>query len=239
MKTFKVLLISFLFLACGNLFSQPLIVIHLTGGYSLPAADLRGNVLDSLTSNFHTKIGFNIGGDAALGLGRLRSVRLLFSLQYHGFSNKSDNLVSSSVGYEKFSFNDMQIGAGVELALSPKSTIDPFVSAEIISSFISGSRTFDKPDAGHVNADMNSATRYGLAIGAGLDFMLFKASGIGGVIGAKYHFANLLGKSEGNNIFINTNYDLDDQTNGKNISFMSFYAGLTFYIGEPVKHYKK
>lgn len=236
MKTLKILITLFLLSSSCVVISQPLVVIHLTGGYSLPSSDLRGNVLDSLTSNYQTKNGFNIGGDAALSLGRLRTVRLLFSVSYHGFSNESDNPINSTVGYEKVSFNDMQMGLGIELALAPKSIIDPFISAEVISSFLGGSRTFDHPDGGHHNAEMNGATRYGLAIGGGLDFMLFKAAGIGGVIGAKYHFANLLGKSAGNNIFINTNYDLDDQTNGKNISFMSLYAGLTFYIGEPVRY---
>lgn len=238
MRTIKTLLIFLTLLCCNNIFSQPLVVIHLFGGYSLPAADLRGDIpaiYDTLTSSYRTKNGFNIGADGKLGLGKTRNVRLVFSITYHAFSNSSDKEIDNA-GFEHIKINDTQIGLGIELALAPKNMIDPFVGADIISSFFGGSRKFDRPDGRHPNADLNAATRYGLAIGGGIDFMLFKDMGVGFVIGGKYHFANMLGKKAGNNFFINTNYDLNDDS--KSINFASFYAGVTFDIGEPVKRKK-
>ena len=241
MKTLKIVFIFLTLLCVNNINSQPLVVIHLFGGYSLPAADLRGDIpaiYDTLTSSYRTKNGFNFGADGKLALGKTRNVRLVFSISYHAFTNV-DEVGPNHPGFEHIKVSDTQMGLGIELALAPKNMIDPFVGADIITSFFGGSRKFDVPDSHYPNADLNAATRYGLVIGAGIDFMLFKNSGVGFVVGGKYHFANILGKKTGNSIFINDNFDLNDEPGSKQLNFASFYAGLTFNLGEPVKSRRK
>jgi outer membrane protein W len=91
--------------------------------------------------------------------------------------------------------NAFAVGLGVEYAFMPKGKVNPFIGLEFTGHFFSGKTEFDTGSTGNTatfSRDLKSASRFGAAVGFGLDFMLSK--GIGVVVGAKYHLANLIGK---------------------------------------------
>ena len=82
---------------------------------------------------------------------------------------------------------------------------------------------------------MNSTIRLGVQLSAGLDYVVHNNIGI--LLGAKYAFANLVGKSYQEDF--GTKYNLSDaehNANGstypaKNIQYLHLYGGMSFYFG--------
>ena len=226
----------------SNTFSQPQFTIHLTGGYNLPLPDLKGDLTDSadITNTFGMKLGYGFGADAKYYLGKKRNVGITLALGYQLFSNSEDT--SQYLGKDiKNKLNAFTVGLGIEYAFMPKGKANPFVGAEFTGHFFSGN--YEATVLGtSQTADLKSASRFGLGLGAGVDIALSKSIGI--VIGGKYHLANLIGKEDLDTAAISTNeYQLVDKEytignttiEAKNISYLQFYAGVSFYLNQPKK----
>jgi opacity protein-like surface antigen len=91
---------------------------------------------------------------------------------------------------------------------------------------------------------MKSASRFGIALGGGLDFAFSK--NVGAVIGVKYNIANLIGKDSatstttGEYTLIDKEFTVGNITiPSKNISYIQLYAGVSFFLGQPKKKMKK
>ncbi|MCI0448225.1 MAG: porin family protein [Chlorobi bacterium] len=226
----------------SSTYSQPQFTIHLTGGYNLPLPDLKGDLLDSadLMNTFGMKLGYGFGADGKYYLGKKRNVGITLALGYQLFSNSEDT--SQYIGRDiKTKLNAFTVGLGIEYAFMPKGKTNPFIGAEFTGHFFSGNTEFTSGST-NFSADLKSASRFGLGIGAGIDFALSKSVGI--VVGGKYHLANLIGKEEPDTTAISTTeYQLVDKEytvgtttiEAKNISYIQFYAGVSFFLNQPKK----
>ena len=78
-KLYVLSCILLLVLFMNSLYSQPRLVLHLTGGYSAPMADLKGDLLNTFEQNYGMKFGYNVGADAKFGFGSRRNFRVALS----------------------------------------------------------------------------------------------------------------------------------------------------------------
>jgi len=246
LKKLSVLFVVFaLVFGISSSIAQPQFTIHITGGYNLPMPDLKGDLLDStdLRNTLGMKMGFGFGADAKYYLGKKRNVGITLSLGYQMFSNSEDT--SRYIGKNiKNKLNAFNVGLGVEYAFLPKGKANPFIGAEFTGHFFSGT---DESTLGTTTTtlDLESASRFGAAIGAGVDIVLSKSIGI--VIGGKYHLANLIGKDFDTTAVPQGKFRLLDKefTSGsitfaaKNISYIQGYLGISFYLNQPKKTVKK
>jgi opacity protein-like surface antigen len=227
--------------------AQPQMKIHVYGGYNVPLSGLAGNsnfppTLGTTDRFLYMKSGFNAGADFKYFLGKKRNVGLLINAAYNGYS--SGDLMSSGVGVGTYKLNNVRIGIGAEYDFLPKGKANPFIGIDLVGNFLSGKFT---PDAGGTATTLNSASRFGFAIGAGLDIAVGKAWGF--VIGAKYDMINLIGKKAYDSTVTPTanSYDLFDKAstfggvsyNAINMSDIQLYGGVAFFFGQPKKMVNK
>lgn len=252
-KLSALLVILALTFAMGSSYAQPQVTIHLKGGYNLPFPDLKGDLTDSAdrTNTLGIKMGYGFGADVKYFLGKKRNVGITLDLMYNLFSNSEDTV--AGIGKDvKNKLNAFTAGLGIEYAFMPKGKVNPFVGLEFTGHFMSGNYEYTGVDTSGatttITADMKSASRFGAALGFGLDFKLSKSIGI--VVGGKYHLANLIGKEgpDTTAVVINTTeYPLIDKEytvggttfDAKNISYLQAYLGISFYLNQPKKTVKK
>jgi outer membrane protein W len=239
-----VVLAAFLSLNNNTAFSQPQLKVHVTGGYNVPLPDLKGDLLDSAdqVNTLGMKSGFNAGADVKYYLGKKRNVGITLGLTYNSFSNSADS-TSYSV---KSTLNDFSVGLGIEYSFIPKGKTQPYLGLEFTGNFFSGDGTFTPSVGTEQKYTLISASRFGIAIGGGIDFAFSKS--VGANIGVKYHMANLIGKDYDTTTTLgSTEFPLNDKeyTSGsftspaKNISYIQLSAGLSFFFNHPKKVAKK
>lgn len=224
--------------------AQPQFIIHLTGGYNQPLPDLQGDLTDSADrmNTYGMKLGYGFGADGKYYLGKKRNVGITLGLGYQMFSNSEDTV--EGLGKDiKYKLNALAVGLGIEYAFMPKGKANPFIGAEFTGHFFSGNAEGVFFGAQNTS-DLEAASRFGLGVGAGVDIALSKSVGI--VIGGKYQLANLIGKDY-DSTFTSGKYFLNDDeftvTTGtttttfeaRNISYLQFYAGVSFYLNQPKK----
>lgn len=240
-----IILAACLSLNNSTTFSQPQIKVHVTGGYNLPLPDLKGDLNTAADSNtYMMKQGFGFGADAKYYLGKKRNVGITLGLGYQMFSNSSDSSTATGLTNVKGKLNAFNFGLGVEYNFMPKGKTQPFLGAEFTGHFFSGDA--EGTILGTTSKrTLKSASRFGVAIGGGLDFKLGKS--VGAIVGVKYHLANLLGKAYDSTGLATTEFALDDKehtmngatVSAKNISYIQMYAGVSFFFNEPKKMVKK
>jgi outer membrane protein W len=247
LKKLSVLFVVFaLVFGLNSINSQPQFTIHLKGGYNLPMPDLKGDIQDSADrmNTFTINQGYGFGADVKYYLGKKRNVGITLDLLYNMFSTSEDTVNGFGKDY-KNKLNAFTAGLGIEYGFMPKGKANPFVGLEFTGHFFSGNTEFTSGST-NFTADLKSASRFGAAFGAGVDIKLGKSVGI--VVGGKYHLANLIGKEELDTAAITTNeYQLVDKeyTVGtttiaaKNISYLTGYLGVSFYLNQPKKTVKK
>lgn len=246
MKKAFALLMFLIIASLGSLYSQPRLVLAVTGGYNLPLPPLKGTV-DTIHfyggESYWVKTGFNMGLHGKYAVDKKRKLRITFGGSYNNFTGKESFFHHNNVDYEA-TVNIISAGLGAEYSFSPKEKTAPFIGLDLNGNFISGKTketvtppaTTDHTSTGTFKATMKNAVRFGFSIGGGVDVAFNKS--IGAVFGAKYHFANLVGKE-----YLTTSaageYNLNDKENGtvkaKNIMFFQIYLGVTFYLGQQKK----
>jgi outer membrane protein W len=246
MKKAFALFIILIIASIGSLYAQPKFVVAVTGGYSLPLPQLKGTIdsaSSSLGESYFVKTGFNLGLSGKYAVDKKGRIRLTFGGSYNKFSGEEAYSHTNDISFHT---NMSIIGAnlGAEYSFTPREKTAPFVGLDLTGNFFSGKTeetvtapsTSDHDDFGTTTTTLKSASRFGLAIGGGVDVQFNKS--IGAVFGAKYHFANLVGKE-----YLTTSaageYNLNDKENGtlkaKNIMFFQIYLGVTFYLGQQKK----
>jgi hypothetical protein len=191
-------------------------------------ADLKGDLLNTFDLNYGMKSGYNVGTDVKFGFGSRRRFRLVLGLTYNSFKNTSDTVITPGVGFKKAKFHIFDVSLGAEYAFLPKYLVDPFLGVDITGNFFSGSADYDNPDLDHQNSTLSPTSRFGLSIGGGIDIVPVKGIGVGGVAGIKFNMANLIGKKTETAASNSGTFSLNDES--KNISYVSFYLGLTVYL---------
>lgn len=230
MKKLSALFIVLALLMVGKTFAQPQITVHVTGGYNLPLPDLKGEY-PADTNSLLQKSGFNAGADVKYFLGKKRNVGVTLSGAYNSFSS-GDIAVTGGNFVSKV--NIITIGLGIEYAFQPKAKANPFIGLEFTGNFFGGKTTVTPTGGTASEFTLKSASRFGVAGNLGVDVNLNK--NIGFVVGAKYNMANLIGKDSATTTTTNE-YTLVDKetavTKSKNLSYLSVYAGISFYFNRP------
>lgn len=233
------------FLSMNNsTFSQPQIKLHLTGGYNLPLPDLKGEQTFTTIEKdtYGMKSGFNGGLDFKYFLGKKRNVGVTLGLNYNMFSNNVDSTLNSTAYTQKNKLNSFQVALGIEYNFMPKGKTQPFLGLGLTGNFISGKSTIEPALTGYSETTIKSASRFGIRVGGGLDFMLSKS--VGAVLGFNYNLANLVGKDADTSFTTGqTEFNLNDKeftvggvtTKARNISYINVYAGVSFYFNQPKK----
>lgn len=246
MKKAFVLTAVLILTIAGSLYSQPRFVIAVTGGYNLPLPQLKGTI-DSVNSesgeSYFVKTGFNLGLAGKYAVDKKGKIRLTFGGSYNKFTGNETYSHTNTVDFHT-SMSIISANLGAEYSFTPREKTAPFIGLDLTGNFFSGkteetvtaASTSDHNDIGTTTYTLKSASRFGLAIGGGVDVQFNKS--IGAVFGAKYHFANLIGKeylassSAGE-------YNLNDKENGsikaKNIMYFQIYLGITFYFNQQKK----
>lgn len=232
-------------------FSQPQIIINVTGGYNLPMGDLKGNFPDSLggsiadSNSYFIKQGLNFGLTGKYALGKKRNLRINLGFDYNMFSQSKDYTRTSGTITFKNKMNIINIAAGVEYAFQPKGKINPYIGLDLGVYLYSGN--FEVTGGTGVDSAVNSkltlksASRFGGAIGAGIEFAISKQ--IGANLGFKYHMANLIGKEYDTTATVLNEYQLQDKEHtagtithtAKSIGYLQISAGLSFFFNQPKK----
>ncbi len=243
-----VILAAFLSLNNNSTFSQPQLKVHLTGGYNLPLPDFKGEQTFTTIEKdtYGMKSGFNAGADVKYYLGKKRNVGITLGLNYNMFSNNVDSTIGGTTYNQKNKINIFQAALGVEYNFMPKGKTQPFLGLAFTGNFFSGSTKTEPLPTGGVDYTLKSASRFGVKVGGGLDFKLSKS--VGAVIGFDYNLSNLIGKDADTSFVLGqTEFPLNDKeftvggvtTKARSISYLSVYAGVSFFFNEPKKTVKK
>ncbi len=225
--------------------------LHVFGGYAVPLANLGGN------SNWNTntepdrysymKSGIPFGADFRYFFNSTkRKLGIGLTASYTMFSTGDLSTTVADVTYTgKITLNDIKIGSKLEYDFMPQKKSNFFVDLDLAVHMLGGKTT--STAAGFTDQTMNNATRFGLGIGLGYDYMFSK--GIGIVLNAKFDYINLLGKQDNTAVTpdANTYYltdkaytrtNPDNTTTALNAMYLmdvSFTVGLLFDFGDRYK----
>lgn len=234
----------------GVLYSQPAATVQLFGGVSFPLPDLKGDfgtTRQQFTGNgnpdsntYFMKSGFNYGLAFKLPINRkkLPYLNATGSLTINSFGNDityniaDTNYITSDLNQTLISF-----GTGLEYNLAGKKTIvNPYAGIEMIMTLFSGEYSeFDKYLATTTTFKLIHTVRIGFRVNAGIDWVLH--NNVGANIGARYTYANLIGKSSGKDeqlkYYLNDGERVDQGTTypARNITYLQIFGGVSFYFG--------
>jgi len=227
-------------------YSQPKFVIGFTGGYNLPLPPLKGTI-DSVNSetgeSYWVKTGFNLGVTGKYAFDKKGRFRVTLGGGYNKFSGEETYSHTNDIDYHT-NMSILNASLGAEYSFTPREKTAPFIGLEFTGNFISGkteetvtaSSTNDHNTIGTTTTTLISATRFGFAIGGGVDVAFNKS--IGALFGFKYNFANAVNKQY-NSTPGAGEYYLNDKENGsvkaKNIMFFQIYLGVSFYLDQQKK----
>lgn len=233
--------IILVFITGSAAFSQPVAIVQFFGGYTAPVGDFKGNFGDTTllplgsadTNSYLMTSGINYGISIKKPVTKTGQLLLTGMLIFNAFSQtkdfKNDNV--------KLKISIFSLTLGAEWMFSTKrSKFNPFLGADINFNLFNGSLVSTSTTT-VTTFKLNSAFRMGAGAGGGIDFAFHQNVGI--VVGAKYIFANILGKSSSAQSNTQTYYlnDAAYTDNGsvyksRNITFLQFYAGVSFYFGK-------
>ncbi len=226
-------------------YSQPTATVQFIGGYSLPLGDYSGKFGDTqfmFTGNgnpdsntYFMRSGFNYGIFVKIPINKKSpfSIKGGVAFNVFGQSKEYTDGVGSITVTLKQSLLGITLGGEYDFGYR-KNKVRPFLGAELSGNFFAGSYIEDYIDSVET-FNLNGAFRLGVNVVGGVDVQLH--NNIGALIGAKYAFANMIGKSyEADR---RPNYNLNDKSYSinninypsKNITYLQFYGGLSFYFG--------
>ncbi|HEY3251943.1 MAG TPA: hypothetical protein VGK25_12600 [Ignavibacteria bacterium] len=238
-------LLIILFIASGGLsYCQPQITIHLKGGYNIPLAELKGNINDSAdrTNTYVMANGYYFGGDLKYYVLKELNLLATFNIGYNIFTNTRKNVYGFGKD-ERYSLNAFALGAGLEYSFLPKGKVNPFIGFDLTGHLFNGKKEIVTIAGTVSKLELRGASRFGIAAGLGIEIALGKCIGI--TAGSKYQIANLIGKDSISNYAVGKFSLVDaeytvylDKYPAKNISYLQFYTGVSFYFN-PRKKEKK
>jgi outer membrane protein W len=244
----KLLFILVMLSSASLLYSQPKLTVGITSGYLIPMQELKGDMKDSSerVNTYEMKSGYSIGADGKYFLGKNRNLGLTLSLDYSLFAN-SEAYVAAYGNNVKRTLNTFNLGLGAEYDFIPGGKIDPFIGASVNYHIFDGDFEFTYGSYAY-KSDLETAKRYGVSAGFGINIALKKSMGI--VLGGKYNMANLFGKEYDSTRVPANTYRLEDfehvlinnfsaaTIDSKHISYLQFYLGVSFYFNQPKKKEK-
>lgn len=243
----SVIFISLIFIG-SSLYSQPRLIFHITGGYTIPLGIFTGTIekTDTMPSEwpYLMKNGYNFGADGKIAIGKKRNIRITFGVNYTSLHNKGDLVIlgdTSQISEFKPNINILTLSLGAEYAFTPKEKSSPFLGFEVTGNFFSGNFDFSPMLKGNYVTSLKPESRYGLTINGGIDISFSRY--IGAVFGIKFNWTNLFNKGSDNTAVKITETGLGDEehmVNGntraaRNITYFQPYIGVSFLLGHPKK----
>lgn len=238
MRNLRIIFVLLILLAV-SLNSQPRIILSVTGGYGAPLAQLRGNIDSVSYSNkesYFMKTGYYFGLTGKYAVDKKGKIRINLGGSYNRFSGEGTFNHTYKIDYHSH-IAIISANLGAEYAFSPKQKTSPFIGFELNGNFFSGeieetatgSSALDHGDSGMTTMKLKSESRFGFALGGGVDVSLSK--NIAMTFGVKYNFANLIGKKYSSSSAAgeyNLNDKEDNLNKAKNIMYLQLYLGVTF-----------
>lgn len=255
----------------GTKAKTPTFIIEIAGSYDLPIMDAGGTIADYFKfQKYGTSVGWGAQFNFKFGLGSKGQYRPYVSLGYSQLQGSDDQTAyidsntittiyplkgsaqySSTPGKSALILRLPYIGAGFEYAfveVTKKRTFIPFIGVGFTVNIVNGiyrqTPTVAKlPEYSGLEIPFTIKTdvRVGMTAGLGADIKLTKTFGL--CFGAKYQYANLIGKKsdilhEVNKLnlldkadpTLNTGLNTD-----RGIGFMEFYLGVGFFLGKSKK----
>ncbi|MEO8512376.1 MAG: OmpW family outer membrane protein [Ignavibacteria bacterium] len=227
-------------------YSQPTATVQFIGGYSMPLGDYKGTfgeTIDKFTgggnpdsNTYFMHAGYNYGIFIKVPIKKKSSFSIKGGISFNSFGQSKEYPTSTTTSVTvtlKQSVLGITLGSEYDFGYR-KNKIRPFIGAELAGNLFAGSFVEDYVDSTET-FNLKSAFRLGVNVAAGVDFIVH--NNIGLLIGAKFAFANLIGKSyaEDERFKYNLNDDKHTVNNvtypSKNITYLQFYGGMSFYFG--------
>ncbi len=225
--------------------SQPSATVQFIGGYSMPLGDYTGTfgeLRSQFTGNgnpdsgtYFMKPGVNYGIFLKFPVTKKSPFSIKGGIGFNGFAQSKEYTESTGSVKVDLSQSILGISIGGEYDIADrKSKIRPFAGIELSANFFSGKYTEDYTDSTET-FEMKGAVRMGVNLSAGVDFVLH--NNIGVLVGAKYSFANVIGKSyiaDARKIYglNDASYTSENRSYpSRNITFLQLYGGMSFYFG--------
>jgi opacity protein-like surface antigen len=215
------------------------------GGLVLPQSS---NLMGNIYSNYDyplSKASYDFNGKVRLGLPVL-PFSIVGSISYNSLSDNAVIPVTTSSGVVNSKYTSslsiVGVGLGIEYSFLPIPIIKPYIGANVVMNFISGSATYDNSII--PTSNLNSTSRLGLDLGIGtiIDVPMLPISFD---LEAKYRFANISGKDFGGSGGLNgfggipqtSTYNLNDAKNpndandhDRSINYFTITLGINFKI---------
>lgn len=194
MKTLKIFSYTFiivLLFASSNSYSQLHISLGPALGYTIPQSDFGGNPSDYYNgTKYGLTGGIDFGAIGRLGLGPLN---FNLSLMYTPLSNNGSVPDPGSGSTVDIKMHIFTVGVGTQYGFGvPLAPVKPYIGLDLLFSTFGGSFQFHGTQKVNSNLnDMNSATRVGLGIAAGVNLKLLTTSVD---ISLRYNMLNLFSK---------------------------------------------
>ena len=172
-KTYKYLLsLLLLVLLSGETYSLLSLSLGPVIGYTIPSSDLSGSTGDYYNgTKYGVSGGIDFGAMGNLGLG---PINLHLNLIYSPLSNSgtADETKSNSTVNVKMHLLTIAVGTQYSIGI-PLAPIKPYAGLDILFTTFSGSFQFQgTPNVNSDTHDMNSSSRVGLGINAGVQIKL-------------------------------------------------------------------
>jgi hypothetical protein len=227
---FSILLILYLTI---TLYSQPRLILHITGGYSLPLPDLKGDLPGSANdNNYHMSGALNLGADGMFAIDKKGYAGVIANL----FSNHGNHPILATT--QTLKINILTAGLGLQFNFPKIKQFRPFISSQFTWNLFTGSLIIDPVDTVPTTENhMVTESRFGLLFGAGAEISVHEDFGF--VAGVKYSIANLIGKdsasvSDVSYALWDSQYTYNGRTiTAKKIQYLQFYAGVSIYLMKP------
>lgn len=226
-------------------YSQPTATVQFIGGYSVPLGDYSGKFGDTRdkflangnpdSNTYFMRSGFNYGIFVKVPINKKSPISIKGGIAFNIFSQSKEYTEGNSSVTVDLKQSLLGITLGGEYNFGGrKSKIIPFLGAEIAGNFFAGKYTEDYVDSVET-FNLNAAFRLGINLVGGVDITVHNNIGI--LLGAKYAFANLVGKKyeADRRPYYNLNDDSYTLNNvnypSRNITYLQIYGGMSFYFG--------
>jgi hypothetical protein len=182
--------------------------------------------------NFGTRHGFGISLTGKIALHKEGNIRLNVTAMYNRMQS---NFLISATPQGRVSYNVFSGALGLEDNFSPDRPFKPYMSFDVVPSFITGSAVLST-DSTDFNLTIKNTFRLGLDLNLGFEYAITNNFGFN--VGMKLTHVNLFFKESKATTNINETYLNDAQvtpaipySGWKQFFFGSIYTGVNFYFG--------
>lgn len=216
--------------------AQPRILMDINFDFAKPMGNFKGYRpaigYSPLNESYGINFGLGFSANFKYALGKEKKSRLVSGLTIHRFltSSYSKDPYASNYNTDVFIFS---FSAGFEYSVRPSKTVNPYFGLGVSLNTINASSYWDT-----ISVSGKTSLRGGILGDAGVDIKVNKSGGI--IIGAKVHYANLIGKTSDPSTLSSKEVPPNDAAysyNGKNYEainmlYFRFYFGYRFTLSK-------